>query len=339
MEGMFHFAAGSTEGTLPHPPGTQISKVQYGPDETSQLLAVSSWAGTVRIYHFPSTPVVGVERRVYAHTKAVLAFTFFSKNELVSGGLDCLIKTYDLEMGAECVMGRHDAAVRCIEYCEDHSLVVSGGWDSAMKLWDVRSKGSAGFANNGDKVYAMDTVGNRVVVGTKERRIIVWDVRKLGEPEQVRDSPLKYQTRAVKCFPMGDAFVVSSIEGRVAVEYFDLSPEVQKNKYAFKCHREKDKSGTELIYPVNCLAFHPVHNTFVTGGSDALVNIWDPFNRKRICQLHKFPTSIMSVSFNPSGSQLAIAASYMNELKEGPATPPESCVVVRRITDVEARPK
>lgn len=22
-------------------------------------------------------------------------------------------------------------------------------------------------------------------------------------------------------------------------------------------------------------------------GSDALVNIWDPFNRKRICQLHK----------------------------------------------------
>uniref|UniRef100_A0A914S2W9 WD_REPEATS_REGION domain-containing protein n=1 Tax=Parascaris equorum TaxID=6256 RepID=A0A914S2W9_PAREQ len=268
---MFHFAAGSTEGTLPHPPGTQISKVQYGPDEASQLLAVSSWAGTVRIYHFPTTPVVGVERRVYAHTKAVLAFTV------------------QLRMS------------------EEHNLVASGGWDSTVKLWDIRTKGSAGFGNNGDKVYAMDTVGNRVVIGTKDRKIIVWDVRNLGEPEQIRDSPLKV-----------------------------------------------------LIYPVNCLAFHPVHNTFVTGElivlsaffvkqkvlergdcicSDALVNIWDPFNRKRICQLHKFPASIMSVSFNPTGTQLAIAASSMSELKESPTTPPDSCVVIRRITDVEARPK
>ncbi|VIO99452.1 Mitotic checkpoint protein BUB3, putative [Brugia malayi] len=282
---MFHFAGGSTEGTIPHPSNTQISKVQFSPDDNGQLLAVSSWEGTVRIYHFPAGPVTALEKRIYTHAKPVLACTFF--------------------------------------------------------LWDPRSKSSAGFGNNGDKVYAMDVHGNRILVGTKDRKIIVWDVRNLGEPEQIRDSPLKFQTRAVKCFPNGEAFVVASIEGRVAVEYFDMSAEVQKNKYAFKCHREKDESGTEMIYPVNCIDFHPIHNTFVTGGSDALVNIWDPFNRKRICQLHKFVYlfSIMSVSFNATGTQLAIAASYMNELKERPNPEPESTVVVRKITDVEARPK
>lgn len=60
-----------------------------------------------------------------------------------------------------------------------------------IQLWDVRSKSSAGFGNNGDKVYAMDVHGNRVLVGTKDRKIIVWDVRNLDEPEQIRDSPLK----------------------------------------------------------------------------------------------------------------------------------------------------
>lgn len=59
-------------------------------------------------------------------------------------------------------------------------------------------------------------------------------------------------------------YVLSSIEGRVAVEYLDPSPEVQKKKYAFKCHRLKE-NNIEQIYPVNAISFHNIHNTFATG--------------------------------------------------------------------------
>ena len=59
-------------------------------------------------------------------------------------------------------------------------------------------------------------------------------------------------------------YVLSSIEGRVAVEYLDPSQEVQKKKYAFKCHRLKE-NGIEQVYPVNAISFHSVHNTFATG--------------------------------------------------------------------------
>lgn len=336
---MFHFAGGTTEGTVPHIPNTQISKVEYCQEPGKDLLAICGWDGSLRVYHFPTNPIVAVEQRMTMNNKPLLALSFFSKKEIAMAGIECVVKTYNLETSTESIIGRHDEPVRCLEYCREHALIASGGWDSTMKLWDIRTNTSAGFGNNGDKIYALDALGNRVIVGTKDRKVIVWDVRNLGEPEQVRDSPLKYQTRAIKCFPRGDAFVVSSIEGRVAVEYFDQSPEIQKNKYAFKCHREKDQSGVELIYPVNCIAFHPIHNTFVTGGSDSLVNIWDPFNRKRICQLHKFSTSIMSVSFNSNGTLLAIAASYMGELKMHPTPEPETMVVVRKITDAEAKPK
>lgn len=64
--------------------------------------------------------------------------------------------------------------------------------------------------------------------------------------------------------PGGQGYVLSSIEGRVAVEYLDPSPEVQKKKYAFKCHRLKE-SSMEQVYPVNAVSFHSVHNTFATG--------------------------------------------------------------------------
>lgn len=42
-----------------------------------------------------------------------------------------------------------------------------------------------------DKVYALDVVDNRAVVGTKDRHVLVWDVRNMKLPLQTRDSPLK----------------------------------------------------------------------------------------------------------------------------------------------------
>lgn len=50
-------------------------------------------------------------------------------------------------------------------------------------------------------------------------------------------------------------YACSSIEGRVALEYFDA--EAQSKKYAFKSHRQVI-NDTEVVYPVNALAFHPM---------------------------------------------------------------------------------
>lgn len=66
------------------------------------------------------------------------------------------------------------------------------------------------------------------------------------------------------CVCVLQGYVLSSIEGRVAVEYLDPSLEVQKKKYAFKCHRLKE-NGIEQVYPVNAISFHSIHNTFATG--------------------------------------------------------------------------
>jgi len=52
--------------------------------------------------------------------------------------------------------------------------------------------------------------------------------------------------------------VISSVEGQISVEYFDPSPEVQGQKYAFKCHRLMI-DDVDHVWPVNALAFHPVY--------------------------------------------------------------------------------
>jgi cell cycle arrest protein BUB3 len=89
----------------------------------------------------------------------------------------------------------------------------------------------------------------RLVVGCAGRHVLIYDLRNTSEPEQRRESSLKYQTRCIRCSPNHQGFpgfqlvlyiisharctqnvgyALSSIEGRVAVEYFDMSPEVVK---------------------------------------------------------------------------------------------------------------
>jgi len=332
-----HYVAAANEFPVSIKSTAGLSKIQFSSDITRRLLVVSSWDGYVKTFDVtnPNNPL---DLRTYFHNKSVMCCTIVDSSKVISGGLDEVVKLTDLETGRETVMGQHTAGVRCLEFCTTMRLGVSGGWDNLIKLWDVRALMPVGAMGCDSKIYALDVVDNRAIVGTRDRKIYVWDVRNMKTPIQTRDSPLKHQIRALKCFPSGDAFVVSSIEGRVAVEYFNQDPEIQKQKYAFKCHRVKEDAD-EYIYPVNTIAFHPIYKTFATGGSDGMVNLWDPFNRKRLCQFRKFPTTIVSLSFSPDGGMLAIASSYLFEEDIPPNPLPEPTLTIRKMNESEVRPK
>ena len=64
----------------------------------------------------------------------------------------------------------------------------------------------------------MSMCGTMLVVGTTERKVLVWDLRNMEYVQQRRDSSLKYQTRCIRCFPNKQGYVLSSIEGR-SLEY------------------------------------------------------------------------------------------------------------------------
>ena len=164
--------------------------------------------------------------------------------------------------GSEKELGSHDKGIKSVLYNEATSSVITGGWDKRLRVWDPRADSPLeGSFDTPGKVYAMDQAPPyRLVVGMSGRWVNVYDVRNMSEPEQQRESSLQHQTRCLRVFPDGTGFCIGSIEGRCAVEFFDPSAEVQAKKYAFKCHRSKDASGAQTLYPVNALAFHPKYN-------------------------------------------------------------------------------
>ncbi|XP_035792176.1 mitotic checkpoint protein BUB3-like [Anopheles albimanus] len=311
-----------------------ISAAKFAP-KTNQFLLVSSWDTSVRLYDVTNNTL----RHKFFHTSPVLDCAFLDSVKTVSGGLDNEVKLYDLNTHIEFGLGSHDAAVKCVEFSTMVNGVLTGSWDRTVKLWDARERECVGsYEQSGGKVYAMSCVEEKLVVATSERKVLIWDLRHMANYIERRESSLKYQTRSVRCFPNKEGYVMGSIEGRVAVEFFDPSAEVQQKKYAFKCHRAKE-NGVEHIYPVNAISFHNRYNTFATGGSDGLVNIWDGFNKKRLCQFHLYDTSISSLCFSDDGSTLAIACSYMDEAEQPPEPYPVPTLYVRYVSEQEARPK
>jgi cell cycle arrest protein BUB3 len=316
------------EFTLSPPPSDGVSSVKFAP--STNLLLSACWDSQLRLYD-PGND--GRLMHSFTCTAPVLDCCFLDNTHAAGAGLDNNVRIYDLNQGGSSshVLGSHDKGIRCLEYSAHINTLFSGGWDKKVNAFDPRSSGTpVASMNLPDKVFTMSLTESRLVVGTAGRRIVCYDIRNLTVPIFDRESPMKYQTRAIRCFPDGEGFAVASIEGRVALEHFD--PDCEGKNYTFKCHRIEN-----TVYPVNCLAFHPVHGTFATGGCDGFVNIWDGRNKKRLAQFPSYPTSISSLCFSNDGSMLAIAASYSFE--EGEKDHPQDNIHIRMIADTEVKPK
>jgi len=243
---------------LTSPPDGGISSLTFS--STSQYLLCSSWNKNVSLYDVNADKI----RFTYEHKFPVLDACFVDSVNVCSGDLDGNVVSYNVNTGRQVEMGKHADCARCVEYSSEINSVVSGGWDSTIKLWDPRASSIAGSYDQPGKVYTMALCGHRLIIGTSGKHVLIYDLRNMSKEEQKRESSLKYQTRCIRAFPNQQGYVLSSIEGRVAVEYIDPSPEIQKKKYAFKSHRLKN-NGIDEIYAVYAIAFHNQHNTFATG--------------------------------------------------------------------------
>lgn len=324
------------------PPADSISRVRFAPRDDEHLLA-AGWDGKIHVYNLAD----GQDRKLTTLDSRdneefpILDATFTrSKAQILSTGLSKHLSLWDVNSGSEKKLGQGtwDSPVSCLEFHQGSNTAFCGSWDGTVRTFDVRLHKEQDTVKCESKIYCMDQAGDKILVGMNNKKISVFDVRKMNAPMMVRDSGLRYMLRNVKLMADGEGFVASSVEGRVAWEYFDPSnPEAKPAKYAFKCHRE-NLDGKERIHPVNVLAVHPLHGTFATGGCDGVVSMWDGWAKKRLWRLGPYDTSISSLGFSDGGEKLAVAVSYTYEGGENRgASKPK--LLVRQLNDADCMPK
>jgi len=290
---------------------------------------------TVKLYDVQTNE----QKSKFDHRAAVLTCCFADGEHAYSGGLDTSVRQLDLPAERTNHMGQHNDAISTMNYSREISALITGSWDRTVRFWDPRSSNAQQAVHNlPERVYQMDLVNHTLVVGMASRLFSIYDIRKMDAPTQTRESSLKFMTRALACMVDGQGYATASVEGRIAVEFFDPSPEAQEKKYAFKCHRQA-VGEVDHVWPVNSLAFHPVYNTFASAGSDGTVSIWDHKLKKRLRQYPKFRSAVPSIAFNCDGTKLAVGVSYMwDDGEDGAKSAERPAVYVRNVGD-EVKPK
>jgi mRNA export factor len=228
-------------------------------------------------------------------------------------------------------IGVHDAPVKGVGFLRSTNLVVSGGWDRKLKFWDTRTPNPVGVMDLPERVYDMDVRDNLMVVATANRMILAYDVTNQPVEHSRKESPLKFQSRCVSCFPDSTGYAVGSIEGRVGIQYVQ---KVQgKDSFAFKCHRQDAN-----VYSVNAIAFQNQFGTFATVGSDGVVNFWDKDNKQRLKGFNAIQRTITAAAFNGGGQMFAYASSY-DWSKGSSNLQPGNEIFIHYVHEDEIKPK
>lgn len=291
------------------PPEDTVSALAFSPiTAQGEFLAATSWAGSARIWKVDNT-AGAVPLHEFKHNVPVLDCDWSHTGDvLYTAGCDNDAKMWDVRTGMSTIVGRHSKPIRRCVNVEHHSLLATGSWDGTVSYWDPRSPtgSSVGTVEVQNKVYAMDARGVLMVVCVADRGVLVYDVRKPMQPFQQKYSNLKYQTRAVACFPNSMGYIVASVDGKVSVDHVQESERTKDR--VVKCH--PDDQGT--TYGINALKYHDATGTFATGSSDGHLGFWNQDTRQLATDrpFAGMPSPITALSFSSNGSLFAYAVGY-----------------------------
>eukprot|EP00887_Chlorella_sp_A99_P007661 scaffold20.g7661.t1 len=274
---------------VPSPPSDGVSSLSWSP--TSNHLVATSWNGQALCWEVQANGQ-SIPKAAITLDKPLLCSAWSSDGSSVFvGGCDNGVKMWNLATNQQQQVAQHGAPVRHALFLQQLNMLVTGSWDKSIRYWDLRSPNPVHTQQVPERVYAMDAMGQLLVVFN------------LSSPQAVYKqlaSPLKYQTRCVACFPDSTGYLIGSVEGRVAVHHVEDS--LQSKNFTFK-------DGSD-VYAVNSMSFHPQFHTFVTAGSDGAYNFWDKDSKQRLKAMAKASAPIPCGAFSRDGSIYAYAVSY-----------------------------
>jgi tricorn protease-like protein len=247
-----------------------------------------------------------------------------------------------LEVGRSALSGHKDT-VSSAAFSPDGKRLVSGSWDTTIKVWDVES-GAEVMTLRGDNKWvtavAFSLDGTRIASGGEGKTITVWDLNSGSELMSFHGhndyiDSLTFSSdgkhivsgggeidKTVKVWDAATGKELTTLRGHTgSIDSVAISPDGKRilsggcqdaNGNSDGTIRVWDiKSGADLMtrkhgYGVFSVAFSPDGKRVASGGSDAdkTIKVWDAGSGAEIMTLYGHQSGINSIAFSPDGKRI-----------------------------------
>ena len=191
------------------------------------------------------------------------------------------------------IVAHREGGVSSVAFAPDGRSVLSGGWDSAMRWWDVAtgkeldgSRFTAAVDQDEVTGVAFSPDGRFVFSCSEDRSLRLWEL--YGKEQRVLSGP-KEQFSGLRASPWHQAAAVASCGTDKSVKVWNLeSAEIPKPLYTH--------DG-----PVNSVAFSvPDGDLLLSGSDDKSLKLWNLENNTGV-SLSDHTDAVTTVAFSPDG--------------------------------------
>ena len=254
-------------------------------------LAAVSWypydrLGELQVWQEPNFERPSLKLR--APPMTCLAFSP-DANTLATGGIDQVVRWWDLENGTERANFKgHTDVIWSIAFAPGKWTVASGSWDRTVKLWDLNDFQAYDILTNapGHSV-AFSPDGSTLACGGS-RIVELWDP--LEKKQMARLELPNVGDISLAFAPDGKTIAAAGTDG--AVYLFD----VLKRQL-----RQRIVGGTNKIW---CLAFSSDGRWLATGGGDNVIRVWNMQENHEPAILRGHNSTVSTVAFAPDSRTL-----------------------------------
>ncbi len=229
-------------------------------DISDGVIAAGSADGRVRLWKLET----GAEIRNFeARSGAVRSVIFGgSSNQVFEGGQDGRIRSFDQRGNSRGVIGEHTQPVLALAFAAVPRLLISGGADRQVKLWDEkRRKLIRSYAGHSEDVEAVAITADGAVLasGSNDHSVVVWDGG--SDRALARLDGHTGRVVALTFSPRGQLLASASEDG--TIKLWDWS--TAKLLHTFEGH----------VRAVRAIAFPPDGRMLASAGDDDAIRLWN----------------------------------------------------------------